>query len=41
MISDKLLYEGDSIKGFTVERINDKSVQLKSEEMKIELKLSD
>ncbi len=41
MISDKLLYEGDSIRGFTVERINDKSVQLKSDEMKIELKLSD
>jgi hypothetical protein len=41
MISDKLLYEGDSIKGFTVERINDKSVQLKSDEIKIELKLSD
>jgi hypothetical protein len=41
MINDKLLYEGESIRGFTIERINDKSVQLKSGEMKIELKLSD
>ncbi len=41
MISDKLLYEGDMIKGFIVEQINEKSVKLKSDGVEIELKLSD
>jgi len=39
MINDKILSEGDSIKGFNVVRIGDTSVKLESEDMEIVLKL--
>jgi preprotein translocase subunit SecG len=41
MIDDKVLYQGDSIRGFTVHDIGDRSVTLKSEELEIVLKLTE
>ena len=41
MIDDKILYEGDMIKGFSVDQIGDSFVKLKTEDTKIELKLSE
>ncbi|UCC23337.1 MAG: hypothetical protein JSW23_04600 [Planctomycetota bacterium] len=41
MIDDSVLYEGDSIRGFKVREIGDKSVKLQSEESEIVLKLSE
>ena len=39
MIDDKILYKGDSIKGFKVSEITENSVKLKSGTIEIELKL--
>ncbi len=41
MIDDKVLYQGDSIGGFTVHAIRDRSVTLKSENLEIVLKLTE
>jgi preprotein translocase subunit SecG len=41
MIDDRVLYEGDSIRGFRVREIRKTSVKLQSEESEIELKLSE
>jgi preprotein translocase subunit SecG len=41
MIDDKILYEGDSIRGFEVIRISDSFVKLESEGMQLLLKLSE
>ncbi|UCF43259.1 MAG: hypothetical protein JSV99_11925 [Planctomycetota bacterium] len=41
MIDDTVLYEGDSIRGFKVREISDKSVKLQSQESEIVLKLSE
>jgi preprotein translocase subunit SecG len=40
MIDDKILYENDSIKGFTVSEIGNNAVSLKAEGVEIVLKLS-
>jgi hypothetical protein len=40
MIDDKVLYEGDIIKGFKVRQISDDFVKLELEGLEIELKLS-
>jgi len=39
MIDDKILYKGESIKGFEVIEINGNSVKLQSGTLEIELKL--
>ncbi len=39
MINDKILYEGDTIKGFTVSKISERSVELKASGMKVTMKL--
>lgn len=41
MIDDKVLYQGDSIRGLTVHDIGDRSVTLKSEDLEIVLKLTE
>ena len=41
MIDDRILYEGDSIKSFTVKQISDSFVKLASEGIEIILKLSE
>jgi preprotein translocase subunit SecG len=41
MIDDKILYEGDSIRGFKVRRIGDSFVELEAEGMEIILQLSE
>lgn len=41
MIDDRILYEGDSIKGFKVCRISDSTVLLESGDLEITLKLSE
>jgi len=41
MIDDKILGEGDSIKGFKVQQIGDNFVKLESNGVQIELKLSE
>ena len=41
MIDDKILYEGDSIKGFKISKISNSFVKLKSEGVEILLKLSE
>jgi len=41
MIDDKILYEGDSIRGFNVRQIGDGFVKLESEDVEIVLKLSE
>ena len=41
MIDDRILYEGDSIRGFKVCRIGDSFVKLKYEDVEIVLKLSE
>ena len=41
MIDDKILYEGDSIRGFEVIQISDSFVKLESEGMQLLLKLSE
>ena len=41
MIDDRILYEGDSIKSFTVKQISDSFVKLASESIEIILKLSE
>ena len=41
MINDRILYEGDSIRGFKVCRIGDSFVKLKYEDVEIVLKLSE
>ncbi len=41
MIDDKILYEGDSIEGFTVLQIGDSDVKLESDGVQIILKLSE
>ena len=41
MIDDKILYEGDLIKGFKVRQISDNHVKLESEGVQILLKLSE
>lgn len=41
MINDKILYEGDFIKGLKVAHIGDRSVMVESEGLKVELKLSE
>lgn len=41
MIDDKILYEGDMIKGYKVGQINDESVKLELEGVEIVLKLSE
>ncbi len=41
MINDKILYEGDSIEGFKVCKIGDSFVKLESNDVQIELKLSE
>jgi len=41
MIDDKILYEGDSIRNFTVKQISDSFVKLASEGIEIILKLSE
>jgi hypothetical protein len=41
MIDDRILYEGDSIRGFKVREIGDTAVKLQSQESEIVLKLSE
>jgi len=41
MIDDRILYEGDSIKGFKVLQIGDSDVKLESDDVQITLKLSE
>lgn len=41
MIDDKLLYEGDSIRGFKVEQISNNFVKLTAEDLEVILKLSE
>jgi len=41
MIDDKILYEGDSVRGFHINQIGDNFVKLETEDTKIELKLSE
>ena len=41
MIDDKILYEGDSIRGFNVRQIGDGFVKLESEDVEVVLKLSE
>ena len=41
MIDDKILYQGDSIRGLTVHAISNRSVTLKSEDLEIVLKLTE
>ena len=41
MINDRILYEGDSIRGFKVRQISDSFVKLESEGVEIVLKLSE
>ena len=41
MIDDKILYEGDSIRGFNVRQIGDGFVKLESEDVELVLKLSE
>ena len=41
MIDDKILYEGDKVRGFRVSQIGDNFVKLETEDTKIELKLSE
>ncbi|MDD5327175.1 MAG: hypothetical protein PHY02_05095 [Phycisphaerae bacterium] len=41
MIDDKILYEGDSIKGFDVRKIGDNTVLLESDGVEVILKLSE
>jgi len=41
MIDDKILYEGDTVRGFRVSQIGDNFVKLETEDTKIELKLSE
>lgn len=41
MINDKILYEGDSIEGFTVGKVNSKSVELVSNGISVTLKMTE
>lgn len=41
MIDDKILYEGDTVRGFRICQIGDNFVKLETEDTKIELKLSE
>jgi preprotein translocase subunit SecG len=41
MIDDKILYEGDKIRGFEVRKISDKTVSLESQGVEIVLKLAE
>jgi hypothetical protein len=41
IIDDKRLYEGDSIGGFNIRQIGDRTVSLESNGVEIELKLSE
>ena len=41
MIDDKLLYEGDTVKGFTVREIADNYVRLQCAEIQLTLRLTD
>jgi len=41
MIDDRILYEGDSIRGFKVRQIGDSTVSLESGDLEITLKLSE
>ena len=40
MIDDKILYEGDSIKGYKISQISDSFVKLELEGVEIVLKIS-